>query len=196
MMPHNHQAPLVDLSMREPFPLVPVGDFQLEDNIFPGTPGDSLQNTSKELMKLQKMRFQVPMHRPAQTLAVCHEDETSQLSRSSGEVPSSTSKNGDPPKATASQAGSPPTTSTPHLERSTMDPVTKTHTVPHPNTGINITKTRKTASPHTNTQHLQSRGPPCGQKRSPTSKNLPWSSTPHPEAITSASQTSNSPSPA
>ena len=102
MMLRNHQAPLVDLSMGEPFPLVPVGDFQLEDNIFPGTPSDSLLYTSKELMKLRKMRFQVTTHRPTQTLAVRHEDETSQLSHGSGEVPSSTSKNGDPPKATGS----------------------------------------------------------------------------------------------
>ena len=28
MMPCNHQAPLVDFSMGEPFPLVPNGDFQ------------------------------------------------------------------------------------------------------------------------------------------------------------------------
>ena len=67
MMPCNHWMPLVDLSTGEPFPLVPVGDFQLEDNIFPGTPGDSLLYTSKELMKLQKMKFQVAMHHPAQT---------------------------------------------------------------------------------------------------------------------------------
>ena len=53
-------------------------------------------------MKLQKMRFQVAMHCPAQTLAVCHKDETFQLSCSSGEAPSSTIKNEDPPKATAS----------------------------------------------------------------------------------------------
>ena len=52
MMLCNHWAPLVDLSTGEPFPLVPVRDFQLEDNIFPGTPGDSLLITSKELMKL------------------------------------------------------------------------------------------------------------------------------------------------
>ena len=102
MMLCNHQVLLVDLSMGEPFPLVPVGDFQLEDNIFPGTPGDSLLYTSKELMKLQKLRFQVTMHCPAQTLVVHHEDETSQLSHSSGEVPSSTNKNGDPLKATGS----------------------------------------------------------------------------------------------
>ena len=99
---HNHWAPLVDLSMGEPFPLVPVGDFQLEDNIFPGTPHDSLLYTSKELTKLQKMKFQVTTHHPVQTLAVHHKDETSQLSRSSGEVPSSTSNNGDLPKATGS----------------------------------------------------------------------------------------------
>ena len=52
MMLCNHQVLLVDLSMEEPFPLVPVGDFQLEDNIFPRTPGDSLLYTSEELTKL------------------------------------------------------------------------------------------------------------------------------------------------
>ena len=36
----------------EVFPMVSVGDFTLEDNIFPGTPGDSLLYTSKELDKL------------------------------------------------------------------------------------------------------------------------------------------------
>ena len=72
MMLHNYEVPLVNLSTGEPFPLVPVGDFQLKDNIFPGTPGDSLLYTSKELMKLQKIKFQVTMHHPAQTL-VCHE---------------------------------------------------------------------------------------------------------------------------
>ena len=42
------------------------------------------------------------MHCPAQALMVRHEDETSQPSHSSGEAPSSTSKNGDLPKATGS----------------------------------------------------------------------------------------------
>ena len=97
----------------------------------------------------------------------------------------------------APQAGSPPTTSTPHLQSSALDPTTKTHTVPHPNTGINSAKTRKMASPHANAQHLQHRGPPPhGQKRNSGSKNLPWSSMPHPEAITLVSLMSNSPSPA
>ena len=101
MMPHNHQEPLVDLSMGEPFPVVPVRDFQLED-IFPRTPGDSLLYTSEELEKLCRMRYQVAMHHPVQALAVCHEDETSQLPCSLGGVPSSTSKNWNLPKATGS----------------------------------------------------------------------------------------------
>ena len=54
VIPYNHRTPLVDLSTGEPFPLVPVGDFQLEDNIFPRTPGDSLLYTSEELTKLKK----------------------------------------------------------------------------------------------------------------------------------------------
>ena len=102
MMPCNHHVPLVDLSTGEPFPLVPVGDIQLEDNIFPRTPGDSPLYTSEELMRLQKMMYQVTMHHPVQALVVCHEDETPQPSCSSGEVPSSTNKNGDLPKATGS----------------------------------------------------------------------------------------------
>ena len=48
------------------------------------------------------MRYQVTTHCPVQALAICHEDETSQPSHSSGEAPSSTNKNGDPPKATGS----------------------------------------------------------------------------------------------
>ena len=35
-MPYNHRVPLIDLHSREPFPMVPVGDFQLVDKIFPG----------------------------------------------------------------------------------------------------------------------------------------------------------------
>ena len=58
----NHRAPLVDLHMGEPFPLVLVGDFQFEDNIFPGMPGDSLLYNSDDLTKLCRMRFQVTTH--------------------------------------------------------------------------------------------------------------------------------------
>ena len=48
------------------------------------------------------MRYQVTTHHPVQVLAVCHKDETSQPSHSSGEAPSLTNKNGDLPKATGS----------------------------------------------------------------------------------------------
>ena len=50
--PHIHQALLMDLKVGEVFPMVSVGDFALEDNTFPRTPGDSLLYTSKELDKL------------------------------------------------------------------------------------------------------------------------------------------------
>ena len=143
------------------------------------------------------MRYQVTTHCPSQTSAVHPEDEMSQPSHSSREVPSSTSKMGIHLKLQAPQAGSPYTRSAPHLQRNAMNPVTKTHTALHPNTRINPAKTRKTASLHANVQHLQHRGPPqCGQRRNPIWKMLPWSSTPHPEAITSVSQMSNSPLPA
>ena len=51
-MPCNHQAPLLDLHTRKPFPLVPVGDFSLEGEIFCGMPGDSLLLNGDELTKL------------------------------------------------------------------------------------------------------------------------------------------------
>ena len=125
---------------------------QLEDNIFPGTPNNSLLYASEELMKLRKMRFQVATHCPAQILAVCHENETSQLSHSSGEAPSSTSKNGDPPKAT----GSPGRKSSHHK----CSPPLKEH---HGSCGKDSHSSKKIASPHANAQHLQCRGPPpCG----------------------------------
>ena len=58
----NHRVLLIDLHMGEPFPMVPVGDFQLIDKIFPGMPRDSLLYNSDDLTKLQRMRFQVGMH--------------------------------------------------------------------------------------------------------------------------------------
>ena len=51
-MPHNHWVLLIDLHSGEPFPMVPVGDFQLVDKIFSGMPGDSLLFNSDDLAKL------------------------------------------------------------------------------------------------------------------------------------------------
>ena len=95
-MLRNHQAPLVDLHIGDPFPLVPVGDFQLEDTIFPGTPGDSLLYNSEDLTKLRRLRFQVATHRMEQTPTIECKEEKSQSSCGPGEMPSSTSKNGEP----------------------------------------------------------------------------------------------------
>ena len=61
-MLHIHQAPLIDLHTGDPFPLVLVGDFQLEDTILPGMPGDSLLYNSDDLAKLHRLRFQVATH--------------------------------------------------------------------------------------------------------------------------------------
>ena len=58
----NHWAPLIDLHTWDLFPLVLVGDFQLEDTIFSGTPGDSLLYNSDDLPKLHRLRFQVTTH--------------------------------------------------------------------------------------------------------------------------------------
>ena len=38
-MPHNHWGSLLDLHSRKPFPVIPVGDFNLKDKIFSGMPG-------------------------------------------------------------------------------------------------------------------------------------------------------------
>ena len=56
----NHRTPLIDLHMGEPFPMVPVGHFQLVDKIFSGMPGDSLLYNSDDLAKLWRMRFKSP----------------------------------------------------------------------------------------------------------------------------------------
>ena len=41
-----------------------VGDFALEDRIFPGILGDSLLFDSAELMRLWQKNYSVPMHLP------------------------------------------------------------------------------------------------------------------------------------
>ena len=82
----------------EVFPMVLVGDFALEDNIFPRTPGDSLLYTSKELDKLQRKANQVAKHRlPAPPAG------TSQPPQHSGKGNNFTRKGREPAKA----AGSP-----------------------------------------------------------------------------------------
>ena len=105
--PCNHWAPLMDLKAGEVFPMVLVGDFTLEGNIFPGTPGDCLLYTSKELNKLRRKGYQVAKHRPPALPA-----ETSQPPWHSGEGNNSTCKGrkaGSADKKSSCTQRSPPT---------------------------------------------------------------------------------------
>ena len=78
--------------------MVPVGDFALEDNIFPGSPGDSLLYTHEELDKLWKKEYRIAKYQPPALPT-----ETSQPPRCSGEANSSTHEGREPAKT----AGSP-----------------------------------------------------------------------------------------
>ena len=98
-MPCNHWVPLIDLHTGDPFPLVLVGYFQLEDTIFPRISGDSLLYNSGDLTKLHRLRFQVATHQTEQTSAIECKEEKSQSSCSPGETPSLTSKIGEPSKS-------------------------------------------------------------------------------------------------
>ena len=98
-MPCIYRALLIDLHSRELFPMVPVGDFQLVEKIFTGTPRDSLLFNSDDLTKLRKMRFQITTHQKEWPPATKSKEEKPQSSCASGEAPSSTSKEGEPPKS-------------------------------------------------------------------------------------------------
>ena len=98
-MPCNHWVLLIDLHCGEPFPMVPVRDFQLVDKIFTGTPRDSLLFNNDDLAKLQKMRFQIPTHQKEWLAATKSKEEKPQSFCTLGEMPSSTSKEGEPSKS-------------------------------------------------------------------------------------------------
>ena len=120
-MPHNQQAPLIDLHMGESFPMVPVEDFQLVDKIFPGMPRDSLLYNSDDLTKLQKMRFQVTMHQAEESPTAKSKGEKPRSFHASGEVPSSTCKEGEPSKSQGKSPWAPsPKTSTDALGRKSL----------------------------------------------------------------------------
>ena len=84
----NHRGLLLDLHSRKPFPMVPVGDFNLVDQIFPGMPGDSLLFNGDELTKLRKRRYQVPTYREEKRPASSSWKEESPSSPASGYAPS------------------------------------------------------------------------------------------------------------
>ena len=167
-MPCNHRALLIDLHSRKPFPMLPVGDFQLVDKIFPGMPRDSLLFNSDDVTKLQKMRFQISTHWKEQLPVTESKEEKPQSSHTSGEAPSSTSKEREPPK---SRGKSPQTrhqkcpqthpaeshhamANAPFHSRSAMICMNKSHTAPHPGTA----RTKRVARPCGNMQCLCHRG--------------------------------------
>ena len=159
--PHNHWALLMDLKAGEVFPMVLAGDFALEDNIFPGTPGDSLLYTSKELDKLQRKGYQVAKHRPPALPA-----ETSQPPWHSGKGNNSTHKDREPAKVAGSPDKKSSCTQCYHLPKYARSLMTRTAL--HPNTRKNPKRTRRTASPHASVRDLRCRDPPpCKQRRSP-----------------------------
>ena len=79
--PHNHSLPLRNAD-GVPYPMEVVGDFALEDKIFPGIPGDSLLFDGTELMRLWQKNYSIPMHLPP----VSHTGCSSNIA--SGGVPS------------------------------------------------------------------------------------------------------------
>ena len=140
--------------------MVPVGNVQLEDKIFPGTPGDSLLYTSKELDMLKQLGIRLPsmslwknQQRHSNLLAALWK-QTALLAEMGNHL-----------KPQAPQPESPHTQSTAHLLRNTMNPTPRTCTAPHSSTGRSPKRTRKIACLHSNIQHLQHRNPSLHEQR-------------------------------
>ena len=60
--PWNHQGPLIDSEMKEPFPMELVGDFQAADPIFKGCYGDTLLYSNSELHQLRWWGIHLPAY--------------------------------------------------------------------------------------------------------------------------------------
>ena len=59
--PQNHRSPLIDSTMREPYPMEMVGDFWVADPIFKGCYGDSLLYSDTDLRWLRQWGIHLPM---------------------------------------------------------------------------------------------------------------------------------------
>ena len=176
-MPHNHWAPLIDLHTGKPLPMVPVGDFQLVDKIFPGMPRDSLLYNSDDLTKLQRMRFQVATHRMEELPTLNPRGRSLNPPAPQGRCTAQPARMENLPNPEGNLSRPPhqrhlqtlqaeslhTTTNAPLHRKNAMAPVTKTPTV----TGE--ARTRRVASPHGNMQHPHYRccPPPHRQRRSP-----------------------------
>ena len=82
----NHWEPLIDSSMKEPFPMELVGDFRVADPIFKGCYGDSLLYSIVELHQLRWWGIHLPMYQgkipmpPAPSYWQAREPEVTQQS--------------------------------------------------------------------------------------------------------------------
>ena len=97
-MPHNHRVLLINHSSGKPYPMVTVGDFILVDKIFPGSPGDSLLFNGEELAKPKRKEYQVSTFKEEKLYPSSPKNEKQLSPHTSGDVLSSSSKEGEPPK--------------------------------------------------------------------------------------------------
>ena len=98
-MPHNHWGPLINHSSGKLYPMVMVGDFSLVDKIFPGSPEDSLLFNGEELAKLKRKGYQVFKEEKPYPSSPRREKQLSSCAL--GDVLSSSSREGEPPKTSS-----------------------------------------------------------------------------------------------
>ena len=58
--PRNHYSPLIDPTMREPYPMEMVGNFKAADLNFKGSYGDSLLYSDADLCRLRQQKIHLP----------------------------------------------------------------------------------------------------------------------------------------
>ena len=104
-MLHNHQGLLIDHSSGKPYPMVMVGDFSLVNKIFPGSLGKSLLFNGKELAKLNSKGYQVSTFKEEKPYPSQPKREKQLSSHTSGDMLSSSSREGEPPKTSGKSPG-------------------------------------------------------------------------------------------
>ena len=104
-MPRNHWGPLISHSSRKPYPMLPVGDFSLVDKIFPGSPVNSLLFNGEELVRFKRKGFQVSTFQEEELYPSSPKREKQLSSHSLGDVLGSSSREGQPPKASSKSLG-------------------------------------------------------------------------------------------
>ena len=104
-MPHNHQGPLIDHNSLKSYPMFVVGDFSLVDKVFLGTLRDSLLFNGKDLARLKRKGYQVYTFKEEKPPCSSSKKEKQPSSCALGDVLSSFSKEGEPPKTSSKSSG-------------------------------------------------------------------------------------------